>query len=240
MFSKIVEKVGEFLGKKCFFLLKVENWPFIWHKFLQPLQKCRSLIPCACLVYHPASRWSVRGVGGPIRPIPANSAPSSILRVQSFQYGGAAPSFFKTHTIVQDWNLHKLRLPNLFDYLADLSLEIPSVEYVMMFLSLHAGPKLKCWSTHISIYTTRLYAVWRLLPPLDNCAHESSLTKIEYDRIWYYIIYGYIWSLALSARCMCTYIWRVFKSSGSLSLSWLSSNHCVDVCFPFVLEASRS
>ena len=34
--------------------------------------------------------------------------------------------------------------------------------------------------------------------------------------------------------------WRVFKSSGSLSLSWLPSNHCVDVCFPFVLEASRS
>ena len=83
----------------------------------------------------------------------------------------------------------------------------------MMFLSIHAGPKLKCWSTHISIYTTRLYAVWRLLPPLDNCAHESSLTKIEYYRIWlwYYITYGYIWSLVHSARCMCTYICWIYR-----------------------------
>lgn len=164
------------------------------------MQNCRSLIPCACLVYHPASIWSLRGVGGPIRPIQGDSA------LQHRRFSRHTP-LFRIETCTS-W-----AYPTCFDYLANLSLEIPSVEYVMMFLSIHVWPKLKCWSAHISIYTTRLYAVWRLLPPLDNCAHESSLTKIEYNRIWlwYYIIYGYIWSLVHSARCMCTYICWIYR-----------------------------
>ena len=84
---------------------------------------------------------------------------------------------------------------------------------------LQASPEL---TEAVAWAKTRIRVVEKLL-----CVKSKQKWK-ALNQSWNLYIYIYI------------YIRRVFKSSGSLSLSWLSSNHCVDVCFPFVLEASRS
>ena len=79
-------------------------------------------------------------------------------------------------------------------------------------------------------FCCRIWQMFKAFSPWHTCQLWSCILLR--------LLIGVIW-LKLCV-ILTVHIWRVFKSSGSLSLSWLPSNHCVDVCFPFVLEASRS
>ena len=99
-------------------------------------------------------------------------------------------------------------------------------------------------------------AAWRIISSVEqkekskgNDAHagyakdyrvkvENELQKIC-DTILTLLDQGLI-PKATHAESKAGFILLISYMTGSLYLSWLLSNHCVDVCFPFALVASRS